>query len=186
MRKIIYAINLTVDGCCDHTKVVADDELLEYHARLVRDVDALVFGRITYQLMVPYWPDVARNPSGQTKADIDFAQAFDSVSKIVVFSRSLATAEEERTRIVRANLQDEVLKLKQERGKDILVGGVGIPSQLMQLGLIDEFRFVVQPIIAGEGRRLFDGVGLPERLQLKLVDSTTLKSGGIVLRYLKQ
>ena len=186
MRKVIYAINVTVDGCCDHTKGAADDELLEYHARLVRDVDALVFGRITYQLMVPYWPDIARSPSGQTKADVDFARAFDSVGRIVVFSRSLTGAAEEKTRIVRANLRDEVLKLKQEQGKDILVGGVGIPSQLMELGLIDEYRFVVQPLIAGEGRRLFDGVPLPERLRLKLVDSSTLKSGCVALRYLKQ
>jgi dihydrofolate reductase len=185
MRKIIYAINMSVDGCCDHTKVVADDELLEYHTRLVRDVDVLVFGRITYQLMVPYWPDIAKNPSGQTKADNDFAQAFDSVSKIV-FSKSLARAEEEKTRIVRANLQDEMLKLKQQGGKDILVGGVSIPSQLMELGLIDEYRFVVQPMIAGEGRRLFGGVNLPERLQLRLVDSSILRSGGIALRYSKR
>jgi dihydrofolate reductase len=186
MRKIIYAINMTADGCCDHTKVEPDDELHQYHAHLVRDADTLVFGRITYQLMVPYWPDVARNPSGQTKADVDFAQAFDSVSKIVVFSRSLASAEEEKASIVRADLQDEVIKLKRERGKDILVGGVSIPSQLMELGLIDEYRLVVQPTIAGEGRRLFDGVTLPERLRLKLVESTTLKSGCIALRYLKR
>lgn len=186
MRKIIYAINLTADGCCDHTKVVPDDELLEYHARLARGVDALIFGRITYQLMVPYWPDVARNPSGQTKADVDFARAFDSVSRIIVFSKSLATTEDDRARIVRADLQHEVLKLKQEEGKDMLVGGVSIPSQLMKLGLIDEYRFVVQPRIAGEGRRLFDGVALPEALRLTLVESTALKSGCIALRYLKQ
>lgn len=186
MRKIVYAINLTADGCCDHSKMVPDDELLEYHARLVRDVDALIFGRITYQLMVPYWPDVARSPSGQTKADVDFAQAFDSVSKIIVFSKSLARTEDEKARIVRADLKDEVLKLKHEEGKDILVGGVNIPSQLMKLGLIDEYRFVVQPILAGEGRRLFDGVILPQELRLKLVESTALKSGCIALRYSKQ
>jgi dihydrofolate reductase len=186
MRKVIYAINMSVDGCCDHTNLVPDDEVFEYYTRLVRDVDVLMYGRITYQLMVPYWPDIAKNPSGQTKADSDFAQAFDSVSKMVVFSRSLAKAEEERTRIVRANLRDEVLKLKQEPGKDILVGGVGLPSQLMELGLIDEYRFAVQPMVVGQGRRLFDGVSPPGRLQLNLVESSSFKSGWIALRYLKQ
>jgi dihydrofolate reductase len=96
------------------------------------------------------------------------------------------SAEDENTRIVRTNLRDEILKLKQEPGKDILVGGVDIPSQLMELGLIDEYRFVVMPIIAGEGRRLMEGVSLPEKLQLKLVESKIFKSGCVALRYLKQ
>ncbi len=191
MRKLIYAINMSLDGCCDHTKVAPppddDDGILEYYTRLVRDVDVLLYGRITYQLMVPYWPDIARNPTGQTKGDIDFAQAFESVSRMVVFSRSLARAEEEKTTIVRANLKDEVLKLKQERGRDILAGGVSIPSQLMELGLIDEYRIVVQPVVVGEGgRQLFGGAKPPERLQLKLVESRAFKSGWILLRYLKQ
>ncbi|MGH9765757.1 MAG: dihydrofolate reductase family protein, partial [Blastocatellia bacterium] len=90
------------------------------------------------------------------------------------------------TRIVRGNLRDEILKLKQEPGKNILVGGVDIPSQLMELGLIDEYLFMVGPIIAGAGRRLFDGVSLPEKLQLKLVDTKTFKSGCVALHYLKQ
>jgi dihydrofolate reductase len=98
----------------------------------------------------------------------------------------LASAEDENTRIVRTNLRDEILKLKQEPGKNILVGGVDIPSQLIELGLIDEFRFIVQPIIAGEGRRLMEGVSLPKKCQLKLVESKILKSGCVALRYLKQ
>jgi dihydrofolate reductase len=99
---------------------------------------------------------------------------FDSINKIV-FSRSLESAAADRnTRIVRGNVHNEILKLKQERGKSILVGGLDIPSQLIELGLVDEYRFVVQPIVAGEGRRLMEGVSLPERLQLKLVDSRFL------------
>jgi len=148
----------------------------------MRDVDLLVFGRKTYQLMVPFWPDVAKNHS-QTKAMNEFAQVFESINR-VVFSRSLESAEG-RTRIVRANLRDEILKLKQEQGKNILIGGVHLPSQLMELGLVDEYRFVVQPIVAGEGRRLLEGVS-PERLELKLVESKILKSGCVALRYLKQ
>ena len=184
MRKVIYAINVTLDGCCDHTKQVADDETHEYFTDLMREVDLLVCGRITYQLMVPFWPDVAKSQS-MTKASNEFAQAFDSINKIV-FSRSLESAEDKNTRIVRTNLRDEILKLKQEQGKNILVGGVDIPSQLMELGLVDEYRFVVTPIVAGEGRRLLEGVSLRERLQLKLVESKIFKSGCVALRYLKQ
>jgi dihydrofolate reductase len=184
MRKLIYAINITLDGCCDHTKQFVDEEKLEYFTHLVREVDVQVFGRKTYQLMVPYWPDVLKSPS-ETKADTDFARAFDSTKRIV-FSRSFGTVEDRNTRIVRGDLHDEILKLKQEKGKNILVGGVDIPSQLIKLGLVDEYLFVVGPNFAGDGRRLFDGVSLPERLQLKLVESKVFKSGCVALRYLKQ
>src|SRR5690349_11048970 len=162
MRNVIFAINITLDGCCDHTKQLADDETHEYFTQLLQEVDLLVFGRKTYQLMVPFWPEVAKYQS-MTKAENEFAQAFVCINK-VVFSRSLNSAEEANTRIVRANLRDEILKLKQEQGKNILVGGVSVPSQLIELGLVDEFLFVVGPIIAGEGRRLLEGVSLPEKL----------------------
>jgi dihydrofolate reductase len=184
MRNLIFGINITLDGCVDHTKQVADDETHEYFTDLLREADLLVYGRITYQLMVPFWPEVAKSPS-MTKASNEFAQAFDSINKIV-FSRSLDGAEDRNTRIVRTNLHDEILRLKQEQGKHILVGGVSVPSQLIELGLVDEYRFVVGPIVAGEGRRLLEGVSLPERLQLKLVESRIFKSGCVALRYLKQ
>jgi dihydrofolate reductase len=184
MRKLIFAINTTLDGCVDHTKQVADDETHKYFTHLMRDVDLQVFGRKTYQLMVPFWPEVAKNQS-MTPASNEFARAFDSIHKLV-FSRSLDSAEDKRTRIVRTNLHDEILKLKQEQGKNILVGGVDIPSQLIELGLVDEYRFVVGPIVAGEGRRLLEGVSLPESLQLKLVESKIFESGSVALRYLKQ
>jgi len=184
MRKLIFAINITLDGCCDHTKQVADEETHEYFTHLMREVDLQIFGRKTYELMVPFWPEVAKSQS-MTKAENDFAQAFVRTNK-VVFSRSLDSAEDTNTRIVRADLRDEILKLKQGQGKNILVGGVDIPSQLIELGLVDEYRFVVGPIIAGEGRRLLEGVSLRERLQLKLIESKIFKSGCVALRYLKQ
>src|SRR3984885_6122957 len=184
MKKLIYTINITIDGCCDHTKMVPDEELFDYSIQLIRDVDLFIYGRKTYQLMVPYWPDIAKSQS-ETKADIEFAQTFVSRKKIV-FSRSLASADDGNTRIVRTNLRDEILKLKQEPGKPILAGGVDIPSQLIKLGLVDEYRFVVAPIFAGEGRRLMEGVSLREKLQLKLVESKTFKSGSVALRYLRQ
>jgi dihydrofolate reductase len=184
MRSLIFAINITLDGCCDHTKQFADEETHEHFTRLMHDVDLLVYGRKTYQLMVPFWPEVAKNQS-MTKASNEFAKAFDSVKK-VVFSRTLESAGDKNTRIVRTNLHDEILKLKQEQGKNILVGGVSVPSQLIELGLVDEYRFVVGPIVAGEGRRLLDDVSLRESLQLKLVESKIFKSGCVALRYLKQ
>jgi dihydrofolate reductase len=186
MRNLIYAINLSIDGCCDHTKFRPAEDTFEYFVHLVRSVDTFLYGRKTYQLMVPYWPDVLKNPSGETKADYEYAEAFVAVDQIVVFSRSLDKVEEKNTRIVRTNLQDEILKLKQEPGKDILTGGVTLPSQLAELGLIDEYRIVVHPLVVGEGRRLFEEIKLQEKLQLKLVESTVFKSGSVVLRYVKK
>ena len=184
MRNVIYAINTTLDGCCDHTKQFVDEETMEYFTQLTLEADLQVFGRKTYELMIPYWPDVLKDKSA-TKADTEFARAFDSTHKIV-FSRSLKSVEDKNTSLVRTNLRDEILKLKQEQGKPILVGGVSVPSQLIELGLVDEYRLMVGPILAGEGRRLLDGVSLPQRLQLKLVESKIFKSGCVALRYLKQ
>lgn len=188
MRKVVYAINITLDGCCDHTKMVPDEMMFEYYIQLLREADLFVYGRKTFQLMVPYWPDVAKDQSA-SKSDRDFAQAFGSAHK-VVFSRSLDDAEakkgDKNARVVRTNLRDEILKLKREPGKNILAGGVDIPSQLIELGLVDEFHFVVHPILAGAGRRLLEGGSLPEKLQLKLVDSKIFESGCAALRYLKQ
>jgi dihydrofolate reductase len=184
MRNVIFAINITLDGCCDHTKTIADEELLDYYSQLLREVDLTVYGRKTYQLMVPYWPDVAKDQS-TTRAEKEFAKAFDTINRIV-FSRSLDRAEDRNTRIVRSGLADEIRNLKQEQGENILLGGVDVPSQLIELGLVDEYRFVIQPILAGKGRRLLEGVSLPEKLQLKLAESKIFKSGCVALRYLKQ
>ncbi|MFZ0692189.1 MAG: dihydrofolate reductase family protein [Acidobacteriaceae bacterium] len=184
MRNLIYAINTTLDGCVDHTKQQVDEEKLEYFTQLTREVDLQVFGRKSWELMVPYWPDVLKSPN-ETKVDTEYARAFVSIDK-VVFSRSLDRVEDGNTRMVRGNLRDEILKLKQEQGKGILVGGVDLSSQLMELGLVDEYRFVVGPVVAGEGRRLWEGVSLPQKLQLKLVESKIFKSGSVALRYLKQ
>ncbi len=184
MRKLIFAINTTLDGCVDHTQQFADDETHEYFTELLREVDLQVFGRITYQLMVPFWPEVAKNQSMSPTSN-EFARTFDSINRIV-FSRSLKKVDDRRARVVSANLHDEILKLKEEEGKNILVGGVDISSQLIQLGLVDEYRFVVGPVVAGEGRRLLKGARLPEKLQLKLVESKVFKSGCVALRYSKQ
>jgi dihydrofolate reductase len=184
MRKLIYAINITLDGCCDHTKSNPDEELMEHYIKLLGEADLFVYGRKTYQLMVPYWPDIAKSQDGN-EGDIEFARAFDACN-IVVFSRSLEPVEDGKTRIVRSDLRAEILKLKEQPGKNILAGGVDLPSQLMQLGLIDEYRIVIAPVFAGKGRRLFEDVTLSENRHLKLVDSKLTKSGSVALRYLKQ
>ncbi|HXB09844.1 MAG TPA: dihydrofolate reductase family protein [Puia sp.] len=185
MRKVIFGINLSIDGCCDHTKLSGNDDIYEYLINQYRDTDLFVFGRKTYQLMFPFWPDVARDRSGKTKAMNEFAQAFAAV-ETVVFSQSLDRAEGKNTRIVRTRPQDEILKLKQEQGKNIWIGGLNLLSQLVGSGLIDEYHFIVQPIVVGEGRRLLEGISLQEKLQLKLVDSMVFTSGCVALRYLKQ
>jgi len=187
MRRLIYAINMSLDGCCDHTKFYPEEDTMGYFIQLTRDTGTFLYGRKTYELMVPYWPDIAENPPvDERAADIEFAKAYVAVNNIVIFSKTLDNATDGKTRIVSGYLRDEVLKLKQEPGKDILIGGVDLASQLAGLGLIDEYRIIVHPLIVGGGRRLFEGIDLAENLRLKLVDSTTFKSGTIALRYVKR
>ncbi|MBC7902191.1 MAG: dihydrofolate reductase family protein [Gemmatimonadaceae bacterium] len=182
MRKIMYGINLTADGCCDHTKGNATEDIHQFFTDLMSDVDLMVYGRKTYELMVPYWPDVAKNETG-TKQDIEFAKRFDAIDK-VVFSRSLEKVGGN-SKIIRNNLEEAILEMKQQPGKNISIGGVDLPTQLVALGLVDEFFFVVHPVIAGEGRRLFDNLGMKDKLNLQLVYSKVLPSKAVVLHYLK-
>jgi len=160
-----------------------DAELFDFFIDLVRGAGALVYGRITYQLMVPYWPNALKDPSS-SNAELEFAKAFDSAEKIV-FSKSLEKVEDKNSRLVRTSPEEEILRLKQQPGKDMLVGGVVLPSYLIEHGLVDEYIFVVYPIIAGKGKRLMEGTSLQENLQLKLVDSRILKSGSVLLHYVK-
>ncbi len=183
MRKVVFAINITADGYCNHTDMIADEELHDYFTRLLRNASHLLFGRITYQLMVPYWPDVARNHS-EAGAIHEFARVFDSLDK-VVFSTTLEHVEGNNTRIVRANVADEVLTLEQQPGKDISVGSLSIASQLSDRGLIDEYHFVVHPVVAGKGPRLFDTVKPQETLRLDLIGLQTLQSGVVAHHYRK-
>ncbi len=183
MRNVVYSTNISIDGYCDHTYFMPDEELMRYFTGLLLDADLLVYGRITYELMVPYWPDVAKARSG-TKEENVFAQALTNTDK-VVFSRTLEQAEGN-TQIISGNLESEILKLKQLPGKKISVGGVDLPSQLIALGLVDEFYFVVHPILAGKGKRLLGEINFPEKLNLKLVASRHFESGCIGLHYLKQ
>lgn len=186
MRNLVFAINVTVDGCCDHTKFNPDDEVLDYFTRLNQDAEVLLYGRKTFELMVPYWPELAKNQAGDSKAENEFAQSFVAVPKILVFSKTLSHSDEKNVTITSANPAEEIKKLKQGKGKNILTGGVSFPSELLELGLIDELHLVVHPIVAGRGRRLFDIVNLQEKLQLKLITSHVFKSGCVALRYQKR
>jgi len=178
MRNVVFSINMTVDGCCGHESVVADDELHEYYTGLLLDSDIEVFGRNTYQLMYPYWHDVAVNQS-ESKATNEFARKFDSIAKIV-FSTTLQSVEWNNTTLLRSNLQEEIVKLIQQPGKNISVGGLNIASQLAQSGLINEYRFLIQPIIAGKGPRLFE---TGKNHTLELIGSKTFRSGIVELHY---
>ena len=184
MRKVVFAINITADGYCSHTDGIADDELHKYFTELLRNAGVLLYGRITYQLMVPYWPEIAKTQS-DTEDINEFARVFDSIDK-VLFSTTLKHVEENNTRIVRSNLAEEVIALKQQQGKDICVGSLSIASQLSGHGLIDEYRFVVHPVIAGKGPRLFETVKLRESFLLEFVGSKNFQSGAVALEYRKK
>ncbi|MGO4291861.1 dihydrofolate reductase family protein [Chitinophaga sp. RAB17] len=183
MRNIIYGINLTADGCCDHTQMSGSEETHEYFTDLMRDVDLIIYGRKTFQLMVPFWPDFEKKQSG-TKAINEFAKTFNAIDKVVC-SRSSDNFEGV-TKVIREHLAAEILQLKQESGKNISIGGVSLPAELIKLGLVDEYYFLVHPVIAGQGRRLLDDTVLPHQQHLILADSRVLKSGCISLHYLKQ
>jgi dihydrofolate reductase len=183
MRKIIYAINISLDGCVDHTSFggSADEELFDYFTGNMRGIDLSVYGRKMYELMFPYWANVAKDRSG-TKWENEFAQTITGVDK-VVFSRTLDSIEGN-TVIVRTDPVAELLKLKQAPGKNISVDTVSMFAQLAQAGLIDEYHLVVHPVIIGRGTRLVKG-NFAERLQLKLAATKVFKSGCVAFKYVK-
>ncbi len=179
MRKLIAAINMTLDGFCDHTAGIADDELHQHYNEVLRNADTLLYGRITYQLMESFWPNVAKNPTGNKPID-EFAVLIDNISKIV-FSQSLKDVGWKNVRLAKRSIKEEVLALKQQSGKNILAGSPSLIVTLMQLDLIDEYQLCVQPIILGTGLRLFDNIN--DRINLNLIKTKIFGSGAIVLYY---
>ncbi|MGJ1390161.1 dihydrofolate reductase family protein [Sphingobacterium spiritivorum] len=153
MRKLIYGINVSLDGCCDHTKFSGGDDIHDYFRELLQDVDLIIYGRKTYDLMVPFWPQAAHAQSMNDSANA-FASTFSSIKRILV-SRTTNPIDDEYATLIKDNLQEEILKLKQQPGKSISTGGVELPARLIELGLVDEFHILVHPVIVGEGRRLF-------------------------------
>lgn len=184
MRNAVFAINMTVDGYFGHEDMIgADDELHEYFTGLMRQAGVVLFGRKTYQLLFPFWHTVAENQS-MTPASNEFARTIDAVDKIV-FSSTLKGVDLQNTTISRAKIEVALQELKNQPGKDIFIDGLSIATHLAQLGMIDEYHFVVHPVVAGKGPRLFEADGLKDRLRLKLVGSKKLSSGAIALHYKK-
>ena len=178
MARIIAAINMTIDGICDHTAGIADEELHQHYTELLSDAGAVLYGRITYQLM-EYWRTLAENPSGEKSMD-DFAAVMNNIEKIV-FSNTLKNLDWESARLANRDLQEEALALKQQSHKDILAGSRSLIIQLIKLNLIDEFQLCVHPVVEGKGLPLFDKI--KDRRFFKLLKTKTFGSGAIVLYY---
>jgi dihydrofolate reductase len=179
MRKLIAAMNMTLDGFCDHTAMIADEEIHEHYNDLLRNAGTLIYGRITYQLMESYWPTVVKNPTGNKPMD-DFAVLIDNISKIV-FSRTLKSVDWKNTELKKEIVKEEILKLKQQEGKNILVGSPALIVAFAKLDLIDEYQLSVQPTIVGSGLVLFKNIN--DRIDLKLIKTKTFGCGAIALYY---
>lgn len=169
---------MTLDGFCDHTSGVPDEEIHQHYADLLRSADTALYGRITYQLM-EFWRTVLENPTDDKTTD-DFAAAIDNTPKIV-FSRTLKNVDWKSAKLANQDLEKEVLELKQQSGKDILVGSRSLIIQLMKLNLIDEYQLCIHPVIAGTGLPLFENI--KDRTVLKLIKTKTFGGGAVTLYY---
>jgi dihydrofolate reductase len=182
MRPLKYSINITVDGCCDHRAGMADEELHRHHAKNLEQADALLFGRVTYEMMETAWRPVAQagvRPDWVADWMVPFAVTIDAAKKYVV--SSTLDRVDWNAELVRGDLGEAVQQLKQQPGRGLFVGGVTLPLALAELGLIDEYEFVVHPRIAGHGPTLFSG--LTKYVDLQLVSRSERRSGAVVLRY---
>ena len=182
MRPLRYSINITLDGCCDHRAIPTDEDLHRHHAENLAQADALLFGRVTYELMEEGWRPFARTgakPDWMEPWMEPFARTIDTAKKYVV--SSTLDRVDWNAELVRGDLGKAVQQLKQESGKGLFVGGVKLPLALAELGLIDEYEFVVQPRLAGHGPTLF--AGLSKYVDLKLVSQLEFGSGAVALRY---
>jgi dihydrofolate reductase len=178
MRKLIAAMNVTLDGYCDHTAMSADDEIHEHYTELLRGADTLLYGRVTYQLM-EYWRGIVEIPTGN-KATDDFARVIDGCSKIV-YSRTLESVDWKGAELRREIDEDEIRDLKRRSGKDLLVGSPSLIVALMNLGLVDELQLGIQPTIVGGGLALFRDI--TERIDLKLLKTKTFGCGAVFNYY---
>jgi dihydrofolate reductase len=178
MRRLIAAINMTLDGFCDHTAIIPDEEIHQHYADLLNSADTVLYGRITYQLM-EYWPTVLKNPTGDKSTD-EFAVAIDNITK-VVFSHTLKSVEWGSAKLAKRDLVEEVLELRQQSGKDIFVCSPSLIVALTKLNLINEYQLCIHPVIAGSGLPLFKNIS--EKISLKLLKTKTFGSGAVTLYY---
>jgi len=182
MGKLIASINMTLDGYCDHTAMISDDEIHQHYNELLSNADTLIYGRTTYQLMESYWPTVVKSPTGKKPTD-EFAVSIDNISKIV-FSRTLKDVNWKNSKLKKEINREELLELKQSHkggSKNILVGSPSLIVALMQLDLIDEYQLCVHPVIVGSGLPLFKNIS--DRISLKLLKTKTFGCGSIMLYY---
>src|SRR5574341_1184755 len=181
MRPLRYSINITLDGCCDHRAIPADEDLHRHAAEIIAQADALLFGRVTYEMMEAAWRPTATGVRPDWMADWmePFARTIDAAKKYVV--SSTLDRVDWNAELVRGDLGKAVRQLKQEPGKGLLVGGVKLPLALAELGLIDEYEFVVQPRLAGHGPTLF--AGLSKHIDLRLMSRLEFGSGAVAMRY---
>jgi dihydrofolate reductase len=181
MRKIIAALNMTLDGFCDHTAGLPDEELHQHYTELLGQGDTILYGRTTYQLM-EFWRTFLENPS-EEKSMNDFAIAIDNIPKIV-FSHTLKNVEWESASIANRDLKETVLELKQSShsgSNDIFVGSRSLIIQLLELNLIDEFQLCIHPVVVGNGLPLFENIN--NRIIFKLVKTKTFNGGAVILYY---
>jgi dihydrofolate reductase len=178
MRPLRYSINVTLDGCCDHREMFADEDLHRHAAENLDQADALLFGRVTYEMMEAAWRPPARTGSRPDWME-PFARTIDVAKKYVV--SSTLDRVDWNAELVRGDLGTAVQQLKLESGKGLFVGGVKLPLALAELGLIDEYEFVVHPRLAGHGPTLF--AGLSKRIDLRLVRRLEFGSGAVAMRY---
>ena len=181
MRPLRYAINVTLDGCCDHRGSPTDEELHRYWAERLAEADALLFGRVTYEMMEAAWrlPATGGLPDGMAGWMEPFARTIDAAKKYVV--SSTLDRVDWNAELVREDLAGTVQQLKEEPGDGLFVGGLKLPLALAELGLIDEYEFVVQPRLAGHGPTLFTGLSTP--IDLTLVSRREFGSGAVAMRY---
>src|SRR5450631_2330231 len=178
MRPLRYSINVTLDGCCDHRAIIPDEDLHRNATESLKNADALLLGRVTYEMMEAAWRPPA--PPGARPAWMEpFARSIDAAKKYVV-SSSLDRVDWN-AELVRGDLRKAVQQLKQQPGKGLFVGGVKLPFALAEMGLIDEYEIVVHPRLAGHGPTLF--AGLSKRIDLKLVSRVEFGSGAVAMRY---
>lgn len=178
MRKLIAAMNMTLDGFCDHTSGIADEEIHEHYTELLRSGDTILYGRKTFQLM-EYWPTLVANPSGNKAMD-DFAVAMDEIHKIV-YSRTLDKVEWKTAELKREIIKDEIVELKRQSGKPIFVGSPSMIVQVGNLGLIDECQIAIHPVVVGSGLVLFRDIC--GRIDLKLTNTKTFGCGVVIHTY---
>ena len=178
MRKLIAAMNITLDGYCDHTVMTADDEIHDHYTDLLRGADTIIYGRITFQLM-EYWKYVLENPTGN-KATDDFAAAIDNIQKIV-YSRTLKSVDWKNTELKSEIIKEEIVELKQNAGRDIFVGSPSLIVALGNLGLVDEYQLGLHPTVVGSGLQLFKNIN--DRIDLKLLKTKLFECGAVVLYY---